>query len=141
MSGSLKINEIIERMVAFCLVRGVQPDELITAIFESEYDSIETIKKFNDIHMIITYKENIDNEMNIIKMKYIYKENKQLQRIEQKINAGTYKVQWDRTEKLESIINELIADIGADKKILADIKEKIPVEFRSIVYPKLKLVC
>ncbi|MGV7963287.1 hypothetical protein QPK13_20035 [Photorhabdus tasmaniensis] len=75
MSGSLKINEIIERMVAFCLVRGVQPDGLITAIFESEYDSIETIKKFNDIHMIITYKENIDNEMNIIKMKYIKKIN------------------------------------------------------------------
>ncbi|WP_387463969.1 hypothetical protein [Photorhabdus sp. RM323S] len=124
MSGSLKINEIIERMVAFCLVRGVQPDELITAIFESEYDSIETIKKFNDIHMMITYKQN-----------------KQLQRVEQKINSGAYKVQWDRTEKLESIINELIADIGADKKILADIKEKIPVEFRSIVYPKLKLVC
>ncbi|AKH63409.1 MULTISPECIES: hypothetical protein [Photorhabdus] len=141
MSDSLKINEIIERMVAFCLVRGVQPDELITAIFESEYDSIETIKKFNDIHMIITYKENIDNEMNIIRMKYVYKENKQLQRVEQKINSGVYKVQWDRTEKLESIINELIEVIGADKKILADIKEKIPVEFRSIVYPKLKLVC
>ncbi|WP_445495789.1 hypothetical protein [Photorhabdus sp. SF281] len=141
MSDSLKINEIIERMVAFCLVRGVQPDELITAIFESEYDSIETIKKFNDIHMIITYKENIDNEMNIIKMKYVYKENKQLQRVEQKINSGAYKVQWDRTEKLESIINELIEAIGADKRILADIKETIPVEFLSIVYPKLKLVC
>ncbi|WP_192903097.1 hypothetical protein [Photorhabdus khanii] len=137
----LKINEILERMVAFCLVRGVQPDELITAIFESEYDSIETIKKSNDIHMIITYKENIDNEVNIIKMKYIYKENKQLQRVEQKINSRAYKVQWDRTEKLESIINELVEVVGADKKILADIKEKIPVEFRCIVYPKLKLVC
>ncbi|MCW7546771.1 hypothetical protein OO184_02100 [Photorhabdus sp. APURE] len=141
MIGSLKVNEIIERMVAFCLVRGVQPDELITAIFESEYDSIETIKKSNDIHMIITYKENIDNEVNIIKMKYVYKENKQLQKVEQKINAGAYKVQWDRAEKLDSIINELIEVIGADNRILADIKEKIPAEFRSIVYPKLKLVC
>ncbi|MEK9495112.1 hypothetical protein V2H77_01275 [Photorhabdus sp. P32] len=141
MIDSLKVNEIIERMVAFCLVRGVQPDELITAIFESEYDSIETIKKSNDIHMIITYKENIDNEVNIIKMKYVYKENKQLQKVEQKINAGAYKVQWDRAEKLDSIINELIEVIGADNRILADIKEKIPAEFRSIVYPKLKLVC
>ncbi|KMW72494.1 hypothetical protein TI10_13610 [Photorhabdus luminescens subsp. luminescens] len=141
MIDSLKVNEIIERMVAFCLVRGVQPDELITAIFESEYDSIETIKKSNDIHMIITYKENIDNEVNIIKMKYVYKENKQLQKVEQKINAGAYKVQWDRAEKLDSIINELIEVIGADNRILADIKEKIPAEFRSVVYPKLKLVC
>ncbi|OWO79575.1 hypothetical protein B5C26_20610 [Photorhabdus luminescens] len=141
MIDSLKVNEIIERMVAFCLVRGVQPDELITAIFESEYDSIETIKKSNDIHMIIIYKENIDNEVNIIKMKYVYKENKQLQKVEQKINAGAYKVQWDRAEKLDSIINELIEVIGADNRILADIKEKIPAEFRSVVYPKLKLVC
>ncbi|WP_181150242.1 hypothetical protein [Photorhabdus hindustanensis] len=141
MIDSLKVNEIIERMVAFCLVKGVQPDELITAIFESEYDSIETIKKSNDIHMIITYKENVDNEVNIIRMKYIYKENKQLQRIEQKINSGAYKVQWDRAEKLESIINELLEAIGADKKILSDIKDKIPAEFQSIVYPKLKLVC
>ncbi|WP_118987673.1 hypothetical protein [Photorhabdus sp. CRCIA-P01] len=137
----LKVNEIIERMVAFCLVKGVQPDELITAIFESEYDSIETIKESNDIHMIITYKENIDNEVNIIKMKYVYKENRQLQRVEQKINAGAYKVQWDRAEKLDSIINELVEVIGADNRILADIKEKIPAEFRSVVYPKLKLVC
>ncbi|MCA6221172.1 hypothetical protein [Photorhabdus antumapuensis] len=137
----LKVNEIIERMVAFCLVRGVQPDELITAIFESEYDSIETIKESNDIYMIITYKENIDNEVNIIKMKYVYKENRQLQRVEQKINAGAYKVQWDRAEKLDSIINELVEVIGADNRILADIKEKIPAEFRSVVYPKLKLVC
>ncbi|MBS9422592.1 hypothetical protein [Photorhabdus caribbeanensis] len=49
MIDSLKVNEIIERMVAFCLVKGVQPDELITAIFESEYDSIETINKCNEL--------------------------------------------------------------------------------------------
>lgn len=141
MINPLKIKDVIEKLATFCLVKGVQPDELVTAIFEGEYDSIETQKKDNSVYVIVTYRESVDDDENIIKMKYTYNTDKQLQRVEQKINTGVYKTQWDRESKIELILNELLENIGTDKDLHIFIRENIPNELRGIVYPKLKIAC
>ncbi|HHN8373644.1 TPA: hypothetical protein ACRRXW_002561 [Morganella morganii] len=97
-------NSKIDQIVAFCLMKGVQPCELITAIFEKEYTHIETIKNKNDIYLIISYNELVDNNIYNIKMRYTYDLDSRLQRIEQKTNKSGYKIQWDRIDKLKEII-------------------------------------
>lgn len=97
-------NSKIDKIVAFCLMKGVQPCELITAIFEKEYTHIETIKNKNDVYLIISYNELVDNDIYNIKMRYTYDLDSRLQRIEQKINKSGYKIQWDRIDKLKEII-------------------------------------
>ncbi|CAM8245014.1 hypothetical protein [Morganella morganii] len=97
-------NSKIDKIVAFCLMKGVQPCELITAIFEKEYTHIETIKNKNDVYLIISYNELVDNDIYNIKMRYTYDLDSRLQRIEQKTNKSGYKIQWDRIDKLKEII-------------------------------------
>lgn len=97
-------NSKIDKIVAFCLMKGVQPCELITAIFEKEYTHIETIKNKNDVYLIISYNELVDNNIYNIKMRYTYDLDSRLQRIEQKTNKSGYKIQWDRIDKLKEII-------------------------------------
>ncbi|WP_338803562.1 hypothetical protein WDV76_15860 [Xenorhabdus griffiniae] len=140
MINSLKIKKVIDKMIAFCLTKGVQPDELVTAIFENEYDSIETLKKNNYIDVIVTYRDYEEHGESIIKMKYIYNADRQLLRIEQKINTSNYRVQWDRETALELILKELW-EISGSKQSISLIKNQIPIELRGIIYPKLKLAC
>lgn len=139
MINSFKIKEVIERLAAFCLVKGVQPDELVTAIFEGEYDSIETLKKDDGVYVIVSYNEFIDDDKHIIKMKYTYNIERQLQRIEQKINAKNYTVQWDREKKIDHIVLELSEQLRMSDNSHSAIKDMIPLELRGIVLPKLKL--
>ena len=40
----INVAQILKNLAAFCSVKGVQPDELVTAIFEKEYKKIETYK-------------------------------------------------------------------------------------------------
>ncbi|WP_319938915.1 hypothetical protein [Xenorhabdus littoralis] len=141
MINSLKINKVIDKMLAFCLTKGVQPDELVTAIFENEYDSIETLKKKNHINVIVTYKDCDEHDENIIKMKYIYNTDRQLLRVEQKINSSNYQVQWDRESALDLILKELLGLFESEQQTINLIKDQIPDELRGIIYPKLKLAC
>ncbi|QTL38816.1 hypothetical protein HGO23_13125 [Xenorhabdus budapestensis] len=137
----MKINKVIDKMLAFCLTKGVQPDELVTAIFENEYDSIETLKKKNYINVIVTYKDCDEHDESIIKMKYIYNTDRQLLRVEQKINSGNYQVQWDRESTLDLILKELLELFESEQQTINLIKDQIPAELRGIIYPKLKLAC
>ncbi len=45
MTNYSQIMEEINKIISFCMVKGVQPHELISAIFEDEYKHIETYKK------------------------------------------------------------------------------------------------
>lgn len=142
MNNQLKIKDIIERIIAFCMVKGVQPEELVTAIFDSEYDCIETIKINGLVHLVITYKESCENSYSVVKMRYIYDNEKRLLSVDQKINSSSYKNQWDRESKLNSLINELECFVSDDNSHLIEVlKKSIPHELRGVVYPKLKIAC
>lgn len=117
MSNKTIENNKIDKIVAFCLMKGVQPYELITSIFEKEYTHIETIKNKNDVYLIVSYDEFIDNETYNIKMRYTYDLDSRLQRIEQKINKSGYKIQWDRIDKLKEIICSILGYKITDNEI------------------------
>lgn len=141
MNSLTKINEIIERIVAFCLIKGVQPDELVNAIFDDPYESIETFKKSEKVFTIVTYKECVDDEEITVKMKYTYSSKKQLQKVEQKINSGVYKTQWDRQKNLDSMVRELSDYMDGNRETHSYILSQIPEELRGMILPKLKIAC
>ncbi|CAI2515612.1 Uncharacterised protein [Serratia liquefaciens] len=142
MNNSIEINKITDGLIAFCLMKGVQPHELVTAIFDNEYTSIETLKKSHHIEVIVSFNEHVEGSSNPVKMKYTYNEKGYLQRIEQKINAKPYKLQWDRQSKIDSILEQLKQALSVNKQesIIEKLQKSIPVELYRTIYPKLQLV-
>lgn len=55
----INVAQILKNLAAFCSVKGVQPDELVTAIFEKEYKKIETYKVNCLIYFIMDYSEKL----------------------------------------------------------------------------------
>lgn len=123
------------------MVKGVQPEELVTAIFDNEYESIETIKKNGMVHLIITYQESIEDSHSIVKTRYIYDNERRLQIVDQKINSSPYKTQWDRNSKLNILLDELALLVSSRDSLIEVIKDTIPNELRGVIYPQLKIAC
>lgn len=97
----------MNKIISLCLVQGVQPDGLITAIFEKEYTNIETYKEDDLVFLVLTFLDTYEDETSIIKMKYVYSKTRKLLSIYQKIDSSEYKEQWSRAELLNTLINEL----------------------------------
>lgn len=123
------------------MVKGVQPYELVTSIFEREYQHIETYKKGELVHFILTYSDIHDDGVNLIKMKYIYNDKQQLLSIAQKIDSSSYKIQWDRSEKLDALLSNLASQLPKNSSIISQLREAIPDDFKAIFYPVLKVAC
>jgi len=141
MKNYAQVMNEINKIISFCMVKGVQPHELVTSIFESEYQSIETYKKGEFVHFILTYSDAHDDGVSCVKMKYIYNRKQQLLSVSQKIDASSYKVQWDRSKKLEEMLDGLALLLPSDSSVVSRIKEVIPDEYKVIFYPLLKIAC
>ena len=123
------------------MVKGVQPEELITAIFEKEYTKIETYKEDNLIFLVLTFSDTYENDTSNITMKYAYNRKKELVSISQKINSSNYKEQWNRKKILEAMINELIIHLPKDNRVIEQLKTLIPDDYKPVFSPYLKIAC
>ncbi|EGT3611554.1 hypothetical protein FAP59_18390 [Morganella morganii] len=135
----IKHHEIIDKIVAFCLMKGVQPEDLVTAIFEKEYIGIETLKQNDEVYVIVSYKEENDNNIDIISMRYTYNLDSQLQRVEQKINNLKYKTQWDRGTKLKELIMLACMQTGSRDDVATILNKLLPNNIHKSIIPYLKL--
>lgn len=123
------------------MVKGVQPEELITAIFEKEYTKIETYKEDNLIFLVLTFSDTYENDTSNITMKYAYNRKKELMSISQKINSSNYKEQWNRKKILEAMINELIIHLPKDNRVIEQLKTLIPNDYKPVFSSYLKIAC
>ncbi|MGN7511552.1 hypothetical protein [Aeromonas salmonicida] len=136
-----KMMKEINKIISFCMMKGVQPQDLIASIFESEYHNIETYKKGEHIYLVLTYSDVHDDGVSSIKMRYIYNNKQQLLSIEQKIDSSSYKVQWDRNKKLDEMLNNLALNLPEDSQVIDKLKAAIPDEYKVTFYSRLKLAC
>lgn len=139
MTSYTQIMKEINKIISFCMVKGVQPQELVTSIFEHEYQHIETYKKGEFIHFILTYSDIHDDGVSLIKMKYVYNDKQQLLSIAQKIDSSSYKIQWDRSEKLDALLSNLASQLPQNSSIISQLREAIPDDFKTMFYPVLKV--
>lgn len=141
MNNYTHITKEINKIIAFCMVKGVQPEELITAIFEKEYTKIETYKEDNLIFLVLTFSDTYENDTSNITMKYVYNRKKELMSISQKINSSNYKEQWNRKKILEAMINELIIHLPKDNRVIEQLKTLIPDDYKPVFSSYLKIAC
>ncbi|WP_312072631.1 hypothetical protein [Atlantibacter sp.] len=141
MTNYTQIMKEINKIISFCMVKGVQPHELVTSIFEREYQHIETYKKGELIHLILTYSDIHDDGVNLIKMKYVYNDKQQLLSIAQKIDSSSYKIQWDRSEKLDALLSNLASQLPQNSSVISRLREAIPDDYKTVFYPILKVAC
>ena len=141
MNNYTHITKEINKIIAFCMVKGVQPEELITAIFEKEYTKIETYKEDNLIFLVLTFSDTYENDTSNITMKYVYNRKKELVSISQKINSSNYKEQWNRKKILEAMINELIIHLPKDNRVIEQLKTLIPDDYKPVFSSYLKIAC
>lgn len=141
MTNYTQIMKEINKIISFCMVKGVQPHELVTSIFEREYQHIETYKKGELIHFILTYSDIHDDGVNLIKMKYVYNDKQQLLLIAQKIDSSSYKIQWDRSEKLDALLSNLASQLPQNSSVISRLREAIPDDYKTVFYPILKVAC
>lgn len=141
MTNYTHITKKINKIIAFCMVKGVQPEELITAIFEKEYTNIETYKEDNLVFLVLTFSDTYENDTSYITMKYAYNRKKELMSISQKINSSNYKEQWNRKKILEAMINELIIHLPKDNQVIEQLKTLIPDDYKPVFSPYLKIAC
>ena len=141
MTNYTQIMKEINKIISFCMVKGVQPHELVTSIFEREYQHIESYKKGELIHFILTYSDIHDDGVNLIKMKYVYNDKQQLLSIAQKIDSSSYKIQWDRSEKLDALLSSLASQLPQNSSVISRLREAIPDDYKTVFYPILKVAC
>ncbi|WMY73743.1 hypothetical protein RHD99_20240 [Buttiauxella selenatireducens] len=101
------VNELIDKIVSLHLSKGVQPHELAEAAFAPNYDEIIIKKIVEGLKVYVSFFEDEDGQRTNHTMLYTYNSKKILQRVEQKVNNGKFKIQWDRSENLSHLINEL----------------------------------
>ncbi|EGR1514203.1 hypothetical protein D6089_20475 [Vibrio vulnificus] len=139
MNNALIMKEI-NKIISFCMVKGVQPSELAASIFESEYHHIESYKEGDKVVFVLSFIDRSEDDVSNIKMKYVYNESQQLISVNQKVNSGPYKIQWDRNQTLTDMLKSLAQMAPGDTALIDKLKDAIPNEFKDIVYPHLKLV-
>jgi len=107
---SNKVKVLTDKLIATYLAVGVQPSDIADTVFEDNYIDMSISKKNKQLIMTFTFEEFDEEGQQILNsMRYTYSEAKQLNRVEQKVGKGRFKVQWDRYDDLMSILSELLS--------------------------------
>ncbi|MFW1944200.1 hypothetical protein ACG93R_11920 [Acinetobacter guillouiae] len=112
MANSLELESLVNKLISTYLLKGIQPDDLATALFEEEYEEfLITKNRTTDVLVVkLSFFEINDEDISTLhKFRYTYEmSTKRLIKIEQSIGAGKFKTQWDRS----IVIQELMSSIG-----------------------------
>lgn len=132
MLSAKSVNQLIDKIVSVHLSKGVQPHELAEAAFSPNYDEIVIKKIRSGLKVYVSFFEEEDGRRTNHTMLYTYNSKKILQRVEQKVNNGNFKIQWDRTENLSHLINELSFKLSRDYPLdfINALMSTLPVELR-----------
>ena len=101
------IEVLINKITATYLTKGVQPSELAEAIFINNYHSINMVNDGSYISLLVSFSEFDGLEKTIHCMRYTYDSDQYLIRVDQKVNKGKFRTQWDREQNLKSLISDL----------------------------------
>lgn len=138
MANSSELDRLVDKLIATYLHKGVQPDELATALYEEEYEDFVITKKRNIDSLIVklSFFESNDDLTTLHKFKYTYEmSTKILLRIEQSVGNGKFKIQWDRVKTISDLSNS-IKTLITPEEFRANYIDKLPKEISS----KLSLV-
>ncbi|MBP4049119.1 hypothetical protein J9978_06350 [Chromobacterium violaceum] len=136
------IQALLDKLIAIALTSGVQPSEIADALFEDDYCEMHIIRKNGVVCMDVVFSEHAEDEVNTCTMRYLYGMDRNLMRIEQRINRGKFKVQWDRsddTQKITKQLETLLLSINDDSEVERWLN-RVPKELSGQIQKRLRLV-
>lgn len=136
------IQTLLDKLIATALTKGVQPSELADALFEDDYCELHIKKSNGIVCMDVIFSDYSEDGISTCTMRYSYNADKTLMRIEQKINRGKFKIQWDRSEDTETIMKQLeisLLDLNDNSEVRKWLN-KLPNELTGQLQKRLRLV-
>ncbi|EHZ2646394.1 TPA: hypothetical protein ACN33E_004250 [Vibrio parahaemolyticus] len=128
---SKEVKVLTDKLIATYLAVGVQPSDIADTVFEDNYIEMSLSKKNKQLIMTFTFEEFDEEGQQILNsMRYTYSEAKQLNRVEQKVGKGRFKVQWDRYDDLMSILSELLSLVPS-KAARESLIETLPQDLKA----------
>ncbi|WP_210442301.1 hypothetical protein [Vibrio crassostreae] len=128
---SKKVKVLTDKLIATYLAIGVQPSDIADTVFEDNYIEMSLSKKNKQLIMTFTFEEFDEEGKQILNsMRYTYSEAKQLNRVEQKVGKGRFKVQWDRYDDLMSTLSELLSLVPS-KAARESLIETLPQDLKA----------
>lgn len=127
-NGLIKLK--IEKLIDLMLTSGIQPSDLADNIFLNEYQSIIYKKDNQSIVGELVFKDNTENKITNVIMRYSYDLEKKVNKIEEEID-GKVTVLWDRNITESELINDIIDTMNANytieevKKFIMTLPEEI----------------
>lgn len=137
--------QLIDKLTAIYLMRGVQPSELADAIFEDPYTSMNLVRKINFIEAVLSFKELCDTTQHehTRRIKYIYNRDRFLIQILEAMDSQPFKISWDKEQVINSIIIDIknrLKQIGYSSKKIDQILSTLPSQSQINKNPTLSLV-
>ncbi|MDC5849021.1 hypothetical protein OPW32_07300 [Vibrio europaeus] len=130
---SNKTQIMLDKLLATYLSKGVQPSDIADTMFEEHYIDLDIKKTSTSLVMTYSFEEPDDeDQLTLITMKYTYNKSMYLQEISQKVGKGRYKVQWDRSDDLRTIVNEIILATSSDSQ-LEQVVQSLPNEVKGLL--------
>ena len=135
------LENLVNKLIATSITRGVQPSDLADAIFEDPYTHMDIKKNSSNIIVVLTYVDcgELGDLKTTHRMRYTYNSDRYLILIEQSINKSKYGINWDRKATIDSLFNEInsLVNTQEDKNYLLS---KLPCELINTSRTKLRLV-
>ncbi|WP_085706610.1 hypothetical protein [Pseudomonas sp. B35(2017)] len=136
------IKMLVDELSTLHVTRGVQPSELIDNLFEDDYVESSARKTSQGLVFELTFQEaDDDGSSSKVTMRYTYDLSRHLVRVEQKVAAKRFSIQWDRARavqerlgKLEALLTERLP-----QEKVAAILSTMPQDYLALA-PRLQLV-
>ena len=137
MASSSRLDSLVNKLISTYLIKGVQPEDLVTALFENEYEDFIVTKNRKTDSLVVKlsfFELNEEGFPSLHKFRYTYEiSTKNLVKIEQSIGTSKFRTQWDRVvviQELMASIRELISPEDFKRTYF----EKVPKEISSKLY-------
>ena len=137
MANNSRLESLVNKLISTYLLKGVQPDDLVTALFEEEYEEFLVTKNRNIDSLVVKlsfFEVNDDGISTLHKFRYTYEmSTKTLTRIEQSIGASKFRTQWDRSLVIKELMTS-ISNLISPEDFRKIYSHKLPKEISSKLY-------
>ncbi|MFP2960578.1 hypothetical protein ACLEPN_22840 [Myxococcus sp. 1LA] len=142
MRTNSQIEALLNKLVGTYLTRGVQPSDLADAAFEDNYRRIEIVKGTDGVCMTVSYLDDDEEGSVPHEMRYVYGMDRYLMRVEQRMDGGSFAVQWDRERSIDSLLKDTAKQMKKlnSKERVSQFFSSVPEKLRANLKRKLRLV-
>jgi hypothetical protein len=140
---NVSLDKAVQGLLDLHLTRGVQPSDLADNLFDVEYTDYSLKKRGAVLILELSYQEDFEELSQKICMRYTYSMERYLVRIEQRIGASKFSIQWCRSAaiaKAVADVTQCLSIAGLSAKAISKVLDTLPQDLIFSIGHRLKLV-